>query len=133
MNLLHPTAPAMAMSETNCKMPNADVIAGWHVVKSSLGPTRLVGLWVPCGRPPLLPPREVEAELLERSGSGRFEMSKLSMIITWHSAMTRVPENMTRLAKKTGIKKCVEGPVADIVKAKLETGNRRIPIKKTVR
>lgn len=60
-------------------------------------------------------------------------MSKLSMIIKWHSAMTRVPENMTKPAKKTGIKKCVEGPVADIVKAKLETGNRRIPIKKTVR
>lgn len=131
--LLHPTAPAIEARDMNWNIPNAAVIAGWQVVKSSFEPTRLDGRCVPCGRPPLPPPWEVDPEPEERSGSGRLEMSKFSMMIRWHSAIARVPENATRPAKKTGITRCIGGPVADIVKARLAAGTRKILMKKTAR
>lgn len=81
ITLLHPTAPAIAQSDTNWKIPNAAEMAGWQVVKSSFEPTRLEGLCVPCGRPPLPPPWKVEPEAEERRGSGRLEISKFSMTI----------------------------------------------------
>jgi len=44
----------------------------------------------------------------------------------WHSAKASVPEKNAAAAKATGIIKCVEGLVADIVKPKLDVGRRRV-------